>query len=33
MREDTLAEQIKDQVELVSIPDDWREKFLVQIEA
>jgi len=32
VREESLAEEIKRQVSLVTIPDEWKEKFLAQIE-
>ena len=32
LREETFAEEIKRNVALVTIPDDWKEKFLAQIE-
>ena len=32
IREEKFAEEVKRNVALVTIPDDWKEKFLVQIE-
>jgi site-specific DNA recombinase len=32
IREDKLAEEVKRNVALVTIPDDWKEKFLAKIE-
>ncbi|PIU44031.1 MAG: hypothetical protein COS96_01095, partial [Candidatus Nealsonbacteria bacterium CG07_land_8_20_14_0_80_39_13] len=33
LREENLAEQIKETCQKVSLPDDWRDKFLAKLEA